>query len=278
MKINFLQSLLYGLISGIAEFLPLSATAHQSVLLQMFGIDAHNPLLDFFVHIGLLTAVFLGGRSTLSRIKRDSGRAVRSRSGRQKARQSRGYFDVRLVRTASLPMLVVLSLTLVTRKLCSSMLWISAFLILNGIFLYITDHIPQSNKESRNMSGADGILIGLSAAASALPGVSRIGFSTATGVMRGADHREAYSWALLLSIPAIAAMLVFDVFAMISAGVGAVSLAVIASYTFAAAAAVGGGYLGIRLMYALIFRADFSGFAYYSWGLALYAFILYLIL
>ena len=42
---NFLECIIYGLLSGLAEFLPISATAHQTILRTLFGAD-EQPLLS----------------------------------------------------------------------------------------------------------------------------------------------------------------------------------------------------------------------------------------
>ena len=58
MDMNFFESCLYGLFSGLAEFLPVSAEAHQVLLRQLFGVEGKLPLLNLLVHIGALLAVF----------------------------------------------------------------------------------------------------------------------------------------------------------------------------------------------------------------------------
>ena len=54
MNFSWLESLIYGLISGLAEFLPISAEGHQHIMLYLFGGELRDPVRDFFVHIGLL--------------------------------------------------------------------------------------------------------------------------------------------------------------------------------------------------------------------------------
>ena len=79
-----------------------------------------------------------------------------------------------------------------------------------------------------------------------------------------------------LSVPAICIWLLVDVFQLFTAFQPAGFWAIV-SYLFAAVAACGGTYFGIRFIKILIARMQMSVFAYYSWGAALFAFILYLI-
>ena len=46
MELNWLECLIYGLLSGLTEFLPVSSLAHQTVILKVFGLE--NPCLFFF--------------------------------------------------------------------------------------------------------------------------------------------------------------------------------------------------------------------------------------
>ena len=61
----------------------------------------------------------------------------------------------------------------------------------------------------------------------------------------------------------------------IGAGIGAAALLLC---LIAAAVAFGTGYLTIAILRYFSGKADVSNFAYYSWGLALFTFLLYLII
>ena len=48
---NWLQGIIYGLISGFAEFLPVSSHAHQRITLYLFGVEGRDPVLSFVVRL-----------------------------------------------------------------------------------------------------------------------------------------------------------------------------------------------------------------------------------
>ena len=50
MHMNWIESIIYGLISGAAEFLPISSKAHQDLSMLLFGISQTDPVRDFVVH------------------------------------------------------------------------------------------------------------------------------------------------------------------------------------------------------------------------------------
>ena len=96
-----------------------------------------------------------------------------------------------------------------------------------------------------------------------------------TGSMRGADRGYTIQFALLLSIPALIVMLIYDVIAIFS-GIEAISFLTVLIYLLSMVAAYFGGKLAISTVRSLAVRNGFAGFAYYCWGMALICIILYL--
>lgn len=272
---SLLESILYGLISGFTEFLPVSSQAHQAIFMRLFGVDTRDPVRDLLVHIAMILALFTGCRSIFSRLHREKRLASRGRRSRTYA--SRGLYDLRLVRTAAVPLLIGLFLYASTSRLESSLVYLALFFVLNGMILIIPEYMHHANKDARSMTGLDGILIGLCGALSALPGISRIGTISAYASARGADKHHALNWALLLSVPALFLFCGFDILRLLSVDMGTVSFPIIIGYIFSALAAYCGSYLSIIFIRFLTVRTGFVGFAYYSWGAALFSLILYLI-
>lgn len=271
----WLQNVLYGLLSGFTEFLPVSSSAHQILFRELFGMG-YSPLLNLFVHLASLCVVVFCNRTMLIRIQRDKLRYRRmSRLKRQHMSVSTVY-DWRLVVTAAVPLVIVLLAQYVTVSVIETPVMV-LILIVNGIMLFVPEHMRHANKNAQAMSGLDGIFMGIFGALSALPGISRNGVITAFAISRGADRQCAVDWALLLSIPALLVLSGLDLVAIVTAGVGTISFLIVLCYIFAAFATVVGGYFGIRLIRFMAVHLDFIGFAYYSWGVALFSFVLYLI-
>ncbi|MBO5837470.1 MAG: undecaprenyl-diphosphate phosphatase [Oscillospiraceae bacterium] len=271
---NWLESIIYGLVSGLAEFLPISSRAHQDLLLLLFGASEHDPFRDFLVHGAMIAAIFSGCRAMLEQMRRESNMRLNSRSMHTRPRALQ---DLRLVRNAFLPMIIgILVLTYVV-GLQSNLMLVSLFLIANGVILFVPDRMVRANRDARSMSGFDSFLMGIFGALSAIPGFSRVGCTTSIAVCRGADQRKALDWALLLSIPAIALFMLIDIFSMFSFVGIATFWSNFFGYILSAAGAYVGGYISILLMKFLIVRTGLSDFSYYCWGTALISFILYLI-
>ena len=127
------------------------------------------------------------------------------------------------------------------------------------------------------MSILDAIVFGILGALSAFPGISRVGISMSYATMRGADKQQAINWCQVLSIPAILLLIVFDIVGIAGGLPPAGGLASVFGYIMAAIGSFTGTYLCVFFIRTVISRANAAGFAYYSWGMALLVFILYLI-
>lgn len=272
---SFWESLIYGLVSGLSEFLPVSAQAHRLLLQRLLGFSDVS-LLNFLTHIGALAAVLQASRTLLDRIQREKHLASVPKRRRKRQPDQMTLLDARLVKYAFFTSLLGVILYSFLRVPVSSYLVLACILIINGIVIFLPAHLPSGNKDSRSMSPLDSLLIGLGGALGMVPGISRIGMTTTVALARGADKQHALNWSLLLSIPALLCLLGLDIYGMITGGIGELGVVIILQSLLSAALSYCGAYLAIIFMRFLAVRVGFSGFAYYSWGAALFSFVLYM--
>lgn len=271
---NWFQAIVFGIVSGIGEFLPISSSAHNQILFLLFGIKQKDPVRDLIVHIAIFAALIFASKGLLETIRREKRMA--SKGARVYNRFYRGNMDFRLVRSAAAVLIIgylVLSYSIPSNL---PIPLVACMLLLNGIILHIPDRMLQGNKDARSMSAFDGFLIGLLGSASAVTGISRIGIQTSVATMRGADKRHAANWALLLSIPMLLLQILLDivaVFSTVSQGLSAGFL----GYFLTAVFSFFGAYAAVSIMKFLSVKTGFAAFSYYSWGCALFLFVLYLI-
>lgn len=277
MNISLIESILYGLICGFAEFLPVSSQAHRNILNSLFGVDQEEPLMVLFLHIGALLALIVSSRSLLQRLQRELEikRVARRRSRRQP--DELAVLDMSLVKTACVVMLIGLVFYFKAAAWNGNLPMVAIFLVANGIILHVPLYLPRGNKDARTMSRLDAVLIGAGNALSVIPGISRIGVSTSLAIARGAAPQNAYKWSLLLSIPMLLALIALDVFGVVSAGLGQLGFSFILQCIMCGCAAYIGASLSISLMKTLLHRNGIENFSYYCWGAALFTFILYMI-
>ena len=69
---EYLKFILYGLIQGLTEFIPVSSSAHLKVLSLFFGIDDPGSSLSAFIQLGSVLAIFWYFRDDIFQLKRRS--------------------------------------------------------------------------------------------------------------------------------------------------------------------------------------------------------------
>jgi len=70
--LEYLKFILYGLIQGLTEFIPVSSTAHLKVVSLFFGIDDPGPSLSAIIQIGSILALIWYFRNDIFNLRRQS--------------------------------------------------------------------------------------------------------------------------------------------------------------------------------------------------------------
>ncbi len=271
---NILQSIIYGLVSGVSAILPISLLGHQSLINLLFDATPADPLRNLLVHISVVIAVVIGNSTYLDKLRREKNRPKRARRGRTELSQY--YYDFRLIKTCIIPMAICFVIIKLFRVSTDNFAVLSVFFLLNGLIIYITEHIAHGNKGSSKLSAFDSVLIGICSALSALPGISRVGVGMSVFVFRGADRSKAFDWITALTIPFFAILIIFDIVGFFTIGFASVTFIGIMGYLLSGIISFLAAFGSIYLMRFLSVRTSFSVFAFYSWGTALLSFILYL--
>lgn len=274
MDLNWFESLLYGLFSGLGDILPISAEAHRILMLKFFGISSDNTLLTLFVHLGVIGALYVVCRQQLVRMSRAQALKRVPKRKRRRPLDTRSLMDQSLLITMLVPVVLGLLLKQKAASLSDKLIWIACLLFVNGILLYIPQYFPTANRDSRTMSRVEGLLMGLGGALGMLPGISSVGAALSVGSICGVDRAYGLSMALLMELGIQVGYLVLDVLALMAVGAGTLSFGILVRYLFAAAVAFAGAFGSVKLMRALANNVGYGFFGFYCWGIALFTFIL----
>ena len=272
---SFIESLIYGLVSGLSEFLPVSSLGHQALMLRLFGVTDREPARDVFVHIGILVALVTACKAMFNHAMAKQRVATASRRGRRV--EYRDSYDLRLAKAAIVPMILGFVVYFFIRSVEKNMALLAVLFVLNGIFVIVPEYTRRGNKDGRFMSGWDSIILGIFGGLTVVPGVSRIATMNFYTSLRGADRGHSLNWFFLLSVPALLLMILMDIINLFVLPLGSVTFIGFLGYLASAVAAFVGGHLGVSLMRYLSVHMGYAGFAYYSWGAAMFSFVLYLI-
>lgn len=273
---NFFQSLIYGLVAGITDILPVSSQVHKGVLLKLFGQEAEQPVLQLVIHLAVLAALYYECRALIQRLIRQQKLSKIPKRRRKRPVDMKSIMDIRLLQTMLLPVILGFALHFKTASMEKSLALMAGFMLINGVLLFLPALLPAGNKDSRAMTRFDGLAMGLGAVLAALPGISDIGAATSIAQVRGVDRAYAVNIALLMHLGVTVGSVIYDFIALIMIGTGEFGFGILIMYLVAALTAFAGAWLGTRLLRGLALHTGLDVLAFYCWGIALLAFILFL--
>jgi undecaprenyl-diphosphatase len=275
---QFIQSLVLGIVQGLTEFIPVSSSAHLVIVPWLFGWDdpAFRSLgFDVALHMGTLVALVAFFWKDWVRIIGAWFKSVGQLKIGDDPDRKMAWFIV----AACIPGAIagVLFEGRIERLfhpegspiLAGSMLAMAAIIALLGALLFLADKLAKHARSLGSMRWKDAILIGLSQALAIFPGVSRSGATITAGLTLGFEREAAARFSFLLSAPIIAgagAKSLYDLArhhvpaGEISAGAPLVALGFVA-------AAVS-GFLCIKFLMGFLQKHTTKAFVYYRWALA----------
>lgn len=274
MDLNWLETVLFGFVSGLAEILPVSARAHSMLMLKVFGAQSRDGLQYLLIHAAVFAALQYTFRAQIIKMTRARALSRVPKKRRKRPLDVKSLMDYRFLQTMAVPVILAMLFYGFISKWNISLLLLSVLIFANGVLLYVPQFFPGSNKDARTLSRLEGIFVGLGSALSILPGFSTVGAAVSVGSICGVERSYALDMAMMLNMLVMIGMMIYDVLSVISTGLLGLSFALVLHYLISAVAAFAGTLLGIRIMRVLANDSGYSVFAFYCWGVALFAFIL----
>lgn len=199
---DWLQAIVLGIVQGLTEFLPISSSAHVSIVGQLF-FDGRDPGAAFtaVTQLGTETAVLVYFRKDIWRILTQWFGSLRGTVERSDPDARMGW----LVIIGSIPIVVLGLLFQDAIDTTLRNLWITVAMLAGvALVLAVADRFGERNTKSlKELSWRDGLLFGLFQAAALIPGVSRSGATISGGLFMGYDRPAATRYSFLLAIPAV---------------------------------------------------------------------------
>lgn len=277
MELNWLQSILFGLVSGAADIIPVSGQAHRLLLLKFYGVNQMPNLLALLLHLSVAAALYLSSQGQFVRMNRARALARIPKKKRKRPLDMRSMMDWSLIKTMLVPTAIGLLLNSRVRGWSVNMFLIAGMLFVNGLILYIPQFLPTSNRDSRTLTRLEGVLMGLGAGASVLPGISTVGIMVSIASVCGIERLYGLNMTFIVKLFFLIGLMVYDVLAIITDGLGGLTVMLLAQYLFTGLLSFGASMFAIRLLRRLAPEHGFHTFGVYCWGLALFTFILNLV-
>lgn len=257
-----MEAVLWGLIQGLTEFLPVSSSGHLRLVPEVFGAEAPGLAASAVLHLGTLLSVAAYYRADIAWV----ARGLR-RGGDPAARRVAWVTAL-----ATLPAAAAgLALGGLLDRFQESATAVGAALAVNGLLLAFSPRPASGEGRAVEEAGAgDAAAVGLAQAAALLPGISRSGMAIAMGTRRGLAPRQAARLAFLMSIPVIAGAGLWEALNISGGGGGGWGWGLAAG----TAAAALSGYGAIAVLVKAITRWGMRPFGYYCLAAGLLSLLL----
>jgi undecaprenyl-diphosphatase len=210
---DYLTALIYGIIQGLCEFLPISSSGHLALLPLMLKIEDPGVFFDLMMHLGTTFSILIYFRKTLASIFKSAWNHYIQKRPSNTSEKSEVAIFTNIAIATIVSVLAILVLKPFSEIYARNHLLIAFNLIVFGILLYLADWRSKRNgtheaKEHDhealariNMTFAT--LVGLAQAIAIFPGVSRSGITLTAVLLFGCSRKSSAHFIFLLSIPVI---------------------------------------------------------------------------
>jgi undecaprenyl-diphosphatase len=220
---DLLQAVIFGIIEGVTEFLPVSSTGHLTIAEKLMGFSINDPDITAFTAIiqaGAVLATVIYFWKDIVRI----AKAWFSGLLRPTDRKTPDYRFGWAVIIGSIPIGIAGLLFKDQIETTLRSLWYVAIALLlwSGV-MWFADRIASQARHEKDTTWKDTLIIGVVQCLALIPGVSRSGATMSAGLLRGFDRVTVTKLSFFLSIPALlaaGAMQAISEFGNISNGVG----------------------------------------------------------
>ena len=272
--LDFFMAIIYGIVEGITEFLPISSTGHLILLeafLPMNVSEAFMEMFDVVVQLGSILAVVVLYFNKLNPF-------APHKSSKQKQQTWSIWFKVVV---GCIPAVIcgLLFDDWMDEHLYNEYV-VSAMLILYGILFIVLENKNKNRSFSVNnvaqLSYTGAALIGLFQILAMVPGTSRSGVTILGAMLLGVSRTAAAEYSFFLSIPIMfgasglkLVKFLLDGNSFAGSEIGVLIVGTISAFVVA--------LIAIRFLLNYIKQNDFKAFGYYRVGLGAVVLVYFLL-
>lgn len=272
------QAIILGIVQGLAEFIPISSSAHLIIVPWFFQWD--DPVLDSLtfdvaLHMGTLVALLLFfGPEWIRLIRAGVASIVERKIGGDPDRKLAWLILIGTIPGGIAGVIGESKITELFHKpnapiQPAAMIVLAILMALLGLALFVAERIARHLRGMESLTLKDAVLIGIAQAFAIFPGVSRSGSTITAGLALGLQRESAARFSFLLSAPIIAgagAKSLYDIVKEIGAGTIAPNELVL--FPIGVVVAGVSGYLCIKYLLRYLQSHSTDIFVYYRWALA----------
>ncbi len=245
---NWYEALIFGLVQGLTEFLPVSSEGHLEIVKYFLGGIEESFLFSVVVHGATVLSIVVVFRKEIAKLIRGVFQFSMN--------EETGYVLKLIV--SMIPVAIV-GFTLkefVEGFFVGDMTITGSLLLVTALFLTVGHFVP---RRSGKITYTGAFLMGLAQALAVLPGLSRSGTTISTGLMLGYRKEELTRFSFLMVIVPILGASFIEVMTTTAGAVDVVIVPLIIAF----ATAFVSGYFACKLMIKIVSKGKLLWFAIY---------------
>jgi len=265
-EITIWQSAVLGTLQGLAEFLPISSSAHLSLTPWAFGWNEPGLAFDVALHLGTLVALLAFFWTEWIALARAAVNVLTTWRVETVSEHRVVFLVIATIPAAIFGLLLEKQAETIFR---APALTATALIVL-GALLWWADRAAPVARALAEMTWKQALIIGIAQVFALIPGVSRSGSTITAARALQFDRQSAAVFSFLMSMPVIAAAAVLKVPKLLASGIDATIIVGILTAALSS-------WLAIAVLLRFIQRNGFAIFAIYRFmlGAAVYALVLY---
>ena len=198
-----LEAIIFGIIQGLTEFLPVSSSGHLELANAMLVSDLDpdkSMMMTVVLHFATALSTVIIFRKELTQIFKGL---------LQFKWNDDTKFSLKIILSMIPAALVGVFFDEEIEQFFGGQVMLVGFmLLLTGGLLFLADKAKNTNKE---VSFLNSLLIGVSQAIAILPGISRSGATISTAVLLGVDREKSARFSFLMVVPLIFGKMAKDI-------------------------------------------------------------------
>ena len=183
--------ILFGIIQGITEFLPISSSGHLVVLSELVKDNSFNTYEIAFLHLGTFFSILIYYFKDIFSIFKNRNALVHIFK----------LIVIGVIPAAAFGLFLPVS-NLIDKSSAILLITSVAYIFIAGV-LYFADKLEEGGKSIFDLSLKESLTIGFAQALALFPGVSRSGITLSTALYLKLKKTEAIFFSLLLGLPTI---------------------------------------------------------------------------
>lgn len=200
LKINIIEAIIYGIVQGLTEFLPISSTAHIRIVSSFFGWNDPGAAFTAIVQVGTMLALLIYFINDIKNMIKHFVLSILYKKINYSIESKHAW----MILVGTIPIVIFgLIFKNAIETYLRSLYVISTTLIVLALILALAEKMAKKTKNVQDVSWLESQIMGIAQALALIPGVSRSGVTITAGLFSGLTREAAARFSFLLSIPAV---------------------------------------------------------------------------